>query len=156
MSKELIVKEETSLILEGDPEQQLEYAKKASRALLKVIQSKKDKVIIQGKQYLTFEDWQTVARFYGVSVGVEWTKPVLENGFITGYEARATATRKGEQVSAAEAMCMKNERNWVGKPEFMVRSMAQTRASAKALRNLLAWVVVMAGLPATPGLQGEG
>lgn len=35
-------------------------------------------------------------------------------------------------------------------PLFQLRSMAQTRAGAKALRNALAWVVVLAGYKPTP------
>ena len=157
MSNELkIINEEKQLVLEGDPRKQIEYAKKASKALLELLSHKKNKVMIQGKQYAVFEDWQTLARFYGVTVGVEWTKPVLENGLITGYEARSIAYHKGDVISAAEAMCMKNEKNWYGRPEFMIRSMAQTRASAKALRNILAWVMVMGGIEPTPAEEMDG
>jgi hypothetical protein len=35
-------------------------------------------------------------------------------------------------------------------PTYQLRSMAQTRAAAKALRNALAWVVVLAGYKPTP------
>ena len=35
-------------------------------------------------------------------------------------------------------------------PQFQLRSMAQTRAGAKALRNALGWVVVLAGYKPTP------
>ena len=47
----------------------------------------------------------------------------------------------------------KKERMLVGEeavPLFQLRSMAQTRAAAKALRNALAWVVVLAGYKPTP------
>lgn len=47
----------------------------------------------------------------------------------------------------------KKERMLVGNeavPLFQLRSMAQTRAGAKALRNALAWVVVLAGYQPTP------
>ena len=45
---------------------------------------------------------------------------------------------------------MYDEKNWKGKPWFQLASMAQTRAGAKALRNLLARVVVLAGYNPTP------
>jgi hypothetical protein len=54
------------------------------------------------------------------------------------------------EISAAEAMCLNDEPNWKTKPLFQLRSMAQTRSCAKALRNVLAWVVVLAGYRATP------
>src|SRR5678816_2244550 len=47
----------------------------------------------------------------------------------------------------------KKERVLVGEegvPSFQLRSMAQTRAASKALRNALAWVVVLAGYRPTP------
>jgi hypothetical protein len=40
-------------------------------------------------------------------------------------------------------------------PQFQLRSMAQTRAAAKALRNALAWVVVLAGYKPTPAEELE-
>ena len=47
-------------------------------------------------------------------------------------------------------MCMDDEKKWKDSPAFQIRSMAQTRAAAKCLRNVLAWVVVMAGYAPTP------
>lgn len=41
-------------------------------------------------------------------------------------------------------------------PLFQLRSMAQTRAGAKALRNVLAWVVVLAGYKPTPAEEMTG
>jgi hypothetical protein len=41
-------------------------------------------------------------------------------------------------------------------PMFQLRSMAQTRACAKALRNVLAWVVVLAGYAPTPAEEITG
>ncbi len=41
-------------------------------------------------------------------------------------------------------------------PLFQLRSMAQTRACAKAMRNALAWVVVLAGFKATPAEEIDG
>jgi hypothetical protein len=40
-------------------------------------------------------------------------------------------------------------------PMFQLRSMAQTRAAAKALRNALAWVVVLAGYRPTPAEETD-
>ena len=41
-------------------------------------------------------------------------------------------------------------------PSFQLRSMAQTRACAKAFRNVLAWVVVLAGYKPTPAEEMQG
>ena len=128
-----------------DPEVAIRDAQKAARALIKIVRTKNDAVMIGGKQYLRFEDWQTVGRFYGVTVGIERTAKID-----AGYEARAVVYKNGQVISAAEACCTSDEPNWSKRPVFMIRSMAQTRACAKALRNVLAWVAVIAGFEGTP------
>lgn len=53
----------------------------------------------------------------------------------------------------------KKKRVYVGEesvPLFQLKSMAQTRACAKALRNVLSWVVVLAGYRPTPAEELEG
>jgi hypothetical protein len=133
------------------PEVVLEEAQNAARALKSVIDKRPDHVTFGGKQYLTYEDWQTVGRFYGLTAKVERTASLTLDG-AHGFEARALAVNAvtGVAVSAAEAMCMQDEPNWQKKPLYQLRSMAQTRACAKALRNALAWVVVLAGYQPTP------
>lgn len=135
------------LVLEGDPEAQLAFATKAANALMTVVRSKKNPVIIQGKQYLEFGDWQVLARFYGATVEIEWTKE-LEGK--KGYEARAIVKRGTEVISSAEGMCTRDERRWAKADDYAVRSMAQTRTAAKALRNAFGWVAELAGYSATP------
>jgi hypothetical protein len=151
MSNELAVYESSGdIAINRAPEEVLEEAKKVAKALGDVVRNKKKPVIMNGEQYLEFEDWQTVGRFYGVTAKVISTE-FIQYGEVQGFEAKAVAVRPdGMEVSAAEAMCMNDEPNWKSKPLFQLRSMAQTRACAKALRNCLAWVVVLAGYRATP------
>jgi len=59
-------------------------------------------------------------------------------------------TLGGQVVGAAEAECLRDERNWSDRDDFALRSMAQTRATSKALRLPLGFVVTMAGYDATP------
>ncbi len=139
------------LVLEGDPEKQLEFAAKASQALMRVVESKPKKVIINGKQYLEYGSWQTLGRFFGATAGVEWSKPIVdEKGVLKGYEARAYVIQHGIHISSAEAVCMKSERRWSTADEYAIKSMAQTRACSKALRNAFGWVAEMAGYQSTP------
>lgn len=134
-----------------DPDQVLEEASRAARALVKVIEQKPKKVIIKGEQYLEFEDWQTVARFYGVTAKVRETRAIVVDD-ATGYEAVADAIHvsSSQIISSADAMCLDNEENWKNKPKFQLCSMAQTRACVKCLRNTFAWVVVLAGYQTSP------
>lgn len=139
------------LTINRPPDEVLLEAHKAAAAIKLVIDSKKKKVVFNGEVYPEFEDWQTVARFYGATVKVRSTKYV-EYGEAQGFEATADVllVNSGQIISAAEAMCMNDEPNWMRKPLFQLRSMAQTRACAKALRNVFASVVVLAGYRPTP------
>lgn len=164
---------ERSLIIERPPEVVLKEAMEAAKALEGVVSKKKKPVIMNGEQYLEFEDWQTVGRFYGITAKVVETK-FIDYGNAQGFEARAVALRHGQEISAAEAMCLNDEEKWSTRPKyelinnvrtkvgdvpvplFQLKSMSQTRACAKALRNVLAWVVVLAGYRPTPAEEMIG
>lgn len=156
MTTELAVLEpetftQKDLAVYREPNEVLAEAKKAANALVEVISKKKNPVKFNGEQYLEFEDWQTLGKFYGLAVKITATEPVNLDG-VVGFLAKASVVHipTGQEISAAEAMCLNDERNWRGKPLFQLRSMAQTRAGSKAFRNVLAWVVVLAGYRPTP------
>lgn len=150
-SAELVhVEAHQQLALQRAPEIVLQEAARAAQALRDVIERKPNKVVINGKTFLTFEDWQTLGRFYGITVAARATN-YLEQGRVRGYECHAEAIRAdGQVIGAAQAMCMDDEQKWQDKPLYQLRSMAQTRAQAKALRGVLAWVAVLAGYNPTP------
>ncbi len=133
----------------------LDEAKSAAQNLSEVIANKKKPVIFNGEQYLEFEDWQTAGQFYGYTVRTGESTPVEIEG-VKGAKARAELfNRDGQIVGGAESYCMRDEANWRGKPWFQLASMAQTRAGSKALRNRLAWFVVLAGFKSTPAEEVE-
>lgn len=111
----------------------------------------KEKLVINGKQYLYFHDWQTLGVFFGITAKVTETIELTRerpnsDGTLTflepiGFLAKAVAVCNDVVISAADAECLFEEKNWREKPRFQVRSMAQTRACAKALRNCLSWIV---------------
>ena len=87
----------------------------------------------------------------GVFPVVVWSKPVMVDGKHVGWEARVEArTRDGSVVGAAEAECMVSERTWGSRDDYARRSMAQTRATSKAMRGPLGFVMTLAGFEATP------
>lgn len=181
-------------VIQAEPEEIVAMAKRCAVALKAVLDAKPRKVMINDEQYLEFEDWQLLGKFYGITAKVIRTNPV-SFGQAQGFEAYAVAVHRGEEVSAGEAMCLDDEERWTARPKyewqyvlkdgslsaedpgtdqmvwvpnpskpgknmpkrqkiqigeeavplFQLRSMAQTRACAKALRNCLAWVVVQAG-----------
>jgi len=125
-------------------------AEKAAMILQQVVAGKPQPVMLNGEPYLEFEDWQTLGRFYRVTTEVEWARYTELDG-AKGFEARAVVrSASGQVLSAAESLCTNDEERWQDKPLYQLKSMAQTRACVKALRNLLAWVVVLAGYKPTP------
>lgn len=145
----------SALAIQRSPEIVIEEATRAAKALASVIESKPRKVVLNGKTYLQFEDWQTLGRFYGMTTIARTTRYVEYGEGATpakGFEASAEVllVNTNQVISSAQAMCLDDEANWRGKPLYQLKSMAQTRACAKALRNVLAWVVVLAGYAATP------
>src|SRR5437762_3609883 len=170
----------TALVIERDPVKQLDDDQRAAEALRSVLEKKRKKVVFNNEVYLEYEEWQTVAAFVGVTARVREVKYV-EYGDVKGFEAFAEAVTKDLRViSSADAMCLNDEKNWstrplyewrkdptTGKakrekigdepvPLFQLRSMAQTRACAKALRNVFAWVVVLGGFRPTPAEEMDG
>lgn len=68
-----------------------------------------------------------------------------------GWEARVEARlHDGTIVGAAEAECRWSEQTWSTRDSYALRSMAQTRATSKALRLPLSFLMVLAGFQATP------
>jgi hypothetical protein len=199
----------TALVLmENPPSAVLAEAQQAARALQNVIAAKPKKVVMNGEQYLEFEDWQTLGRFYGITAQEDGDPEFVEMGDgIRGFKASAIAQFRSQTISRATAYCLTDEEKWRAKPKyewhivlsdgttaledeaprelwiwdahptkpgknvprkervlvgeeavplFQLSSMAQTRACAKALRNVLSWVVVMAGYRATPAEEIDG
>jgi len=152
MSTDIVtIDQPQDLIISRPPEAVLEEAKQAAKALKDVIAQKSKPVMINGEQYLEYEDWLLVGQFYGIAVDTGSAEPVEING-ISGAKATAklSSIKTGLIVGGAEAYCMKDEPLWGNRPWFQLASMAQTRAAAKALRNRLAWVVVLGGYKPTP------
>lgn len=148
---------QSDVAIQRPPAKVLEEAGQAAKALQHVIDNKAKPVKFNGETYLEFEDWQTVGRFYGITARVRDTK-FVQYDKVSGFEASADAllVNTGQVISSADAMCLNDEPNWSKKPMFQLRSMAQTRACAKSLRNVLAWVVVLAGYKPTPAEEMDG
>lgn len=181
-----------SISIARDPKVVIAEAYNAARALKDIIEAKPadKKVVMGGEQYIEFEDWQLLGKFYGLTAKVSSTEYV-ELGGARGFNARASVfhAQTGQEISAAESLCLNDEEKWSSRPKyewkdevdangnkiwiegsagkkghykgkrvqvgevavplFQLKSMAQTRACAKALRNVLSGVVVLAGYKAT-------
>jgi len=151
----VLAKYESGLII--PPDKVIFEAKIAVTVFKGVIEQKPKKVIINGEQFLEYEDWQTLGEFYRCSAITRDAVPVEIDG-VKGAKAHADLVNidTGVIIGGAEAYCLRDEQNWGEKPWFQLASMAQTRAGAKAFRNRLAWVAVMAGYRPTPAEEMTG
>lgn len=135
-----------SLFGTTDPVTVIEKAGTVANALKEVIRKQKLISNIGGKEYPRCEAWTLLGTMLGVFPVLIWTRK-LE----TGWEARVEArTRDGAVVGCAEAQCLNTERNWNNRDDFALRSMAQTRATAKCLRMPLGFVMTLSGFEPTP------
>src|SRR5258708_4129252 len=83
--------QEFGVAVTTDPNRVLADAHRAAKALSDVVSKKKNPVMMNGEQYLEFEDWQTVAKFYNVTAKVIETQYVEFPAGVRGYEAKAVA-----------------------------------------------------------------
>ena len=135
----------------GDRQERMNQMKETAQILAEPIRQT-HVVRIGNSDHVRVEGWTMLGSLLGVFPFLEWTKPIMDdqgNGF--GWEARVVArTRAGELVGAAEAMCTRAESNWAKRDDHALRSMAQTRATSKALRQPLGFVITLAGFDPTP------
>ena len=134
---------------------------KAVTHLMKILDEKPDKVMINGKRHIEFDDWVLLGQFYGVDVDTSDEAEPVEVFGVKGFKAKASVIniKTGRKVGGATAYCMSNEKNWINKPFFQLASMAQTRAGSKALANILRGFVALKGISGTPAeemIMGNG
>jgi hypothetical protein len=152
MSAELEVYEEphaavpANLFGAAEPEEVVAKASSVASTLAEVIRKQKLASQISGREHVRVEGWTLLGSMLGVFPVVVWTRK-LDNGWEARVEAR---TRDGSVIGAAEAECLTTEKLWSKRDDYALRSMAQTRATSKALRGPLGFVMTLAGFDATP------
>lgn len=135
-----------TLFRTDDPVQVVERASVAASALNDVLRRQRLTKRISGREHVLVEGWTTLGSMLGVVPVCTWTRK-LPNGWEARVEAR---TLDGRTVGAAEAQCTRDETTWADRDDYALRSMAQTRATSKALRGPLGFVVALAGFDTTP------
>lgn len=130
----------------SEPELVIERAQKVATSLKRVLDKQGLTTRISGRDHVLVSGWTLLGSMLGVFPVCVWTHK-LEDGWEARVEAR---TRDGATVGAAEASCNRSENLWRNRDDYALRSMAQTRATAKALRQPLGFVVALAGYDDTP------
>lgn len=130
----------------SDPAGVVVAATAAAQPLAEVVRKQGLASKISGREHVRVEGWTLLGSMLGVFPVTVWTRK-LEDGWEARVEAR---TRDGAVVGAAEAECLRSESNWSDRDSYALRSMAQTRATSKALRQPLGFVMALGGFDATP------
>lgn len=162
----------TGLFGSVSPADTIAKATDVANALASVLETQKLFVQIRDRKHVRVEGWTLLGSMLGVYPVCTWTRPLIDSGGLTqGWEARVEArTLNGAIVGAAEAQCLRTEEQWGWTPvdrkgnplqprdDFALRSMAQTRATAKAMRLPLGFIVALAGYATTPAeeMPAEG
>jgi len=92
---------------EKKPAQIVKLAMEAAKELQKIVDSRDKKLIVGGKKYLFYEDWQTLGRFDRTTAKVVnteelRTEELRENNKLIGFSAKAVALKDGVEISGAE------------------------------------------------------
>lgn len=141
-----------TLFRTDDPVKVIQRATEVADALRDVIRKQHLAVKVKGKWHVLVEGWQTCGAMLGVVSVCEWTRPVED-----GWEARVVVrTLDGREIGAAEAECLSTEgKPWNTAKGHAIRSMAQTRATSKALGSVLRFVITLAGYEGTPAEEAS-
>jgi hypothetical protein len=124
-----------------DPVEVVRKVTVTAKALAEVVREQKLSLKIGDSEWVKIEGWTLLGSMIGVHPFLEWTREV-DNG----WEARVIArTRDGTVVGSGESECLRSERLWATRDDFALRGMAQTRATSRALRQPLGFVMKLAG-----------
>jgi hypothetical protein len=124
-----------------------EVAKMANIVKFHVLKNKLY-VPIVGKNYVLVEGWQFAGGLMGLFPKVKKVENIGEGKWLA--EVEIVNRRTGEVISSGFALCSKEEVKKKTFDEYAILSMAQTRAIGKAYRNLIGWIMKLAGYEATP------
>ena len=147
--KAMIVSESVQLgtVQAASPEDIVNRASSVATVLAKVINEKKLYAVINKKKYVQVDGWATLGAMLGV-LPRETKSEKLDNGYLAFVEL--VRTTDGMIIGGASAICTEEERNWSGRDEYAIKSMATTRATGKAYRLAFSWIMNLAGYESTP------
>jgi hypothetical protein len=135
-----------------DPSEVIRKATETAKVLADVVRKQKLSLKIGDSEHVRIEGWTLLGSMLGVHPFCEWTRE-LDNG----WEARVIArTRDGAVVGSGESECLRSERLWATRDDFALRAMAQTRATSRALRQPLGFVMKLAGFEPVAAEELDG
>lgn len=129
-------------------------ASEMATALANIIDSRGLYTKIQGRNYVMCEGWTTLATMCGL-IPREVSCESLDGVYVAVVSL--VRISDGVELTRASAECGgETDTTWTKRPAYARRSMAITRATSKACRIALSWVMNLAGYEPTPLEDYEG
>lgn len=105
---------------------------------------------IANKNYVHVEGWQFAGGMLGLTPIPVSVQDISKTGEIKYMATVEIVNKEGKVIGRGFAVCSNKENKKKNFDEYAVLSMAQTRAIGKAYRNLIGWVMKLAGYEGTP------
>ena len=133
-----------SLVAASTPSQTIEAHVAVANELRKIISKQKLSLNVRGKEHVLVTGWQTLGLLCSITAVVTDTE-AIDGGFMATCEARRTTD--GMVVGRAQAICTNDEKQgpWKTADRYALLSMAQTRATSKALKQAVGPLMQLAG-----------
>lgn len=149
VTAELVHTAPQSLVAGSTPSETVGRHVEIANELKRIIQTQGLSVQVQGKPHVKVEGWQALGLLCSITAVVTDTEPI-EGGFMATVEARRTTD--GMVVGRAQALCTNDEKRgpWKSADRYALLSMAQTRATSKALKQAVGPLMALAGYQTTP------
>ena len=112
---------------------------------------------IQDRDYVKVAGWQYAGTKLGIVPMVEEVADQSSEKEIR-YQTRVALLNihTNQYVGCGFGLCSNTEHKKQKNPAYAIQSLSQTRAIGKAYRNLLGWVIELAGFSSTPAEEMEG
>lgn len=165
----------------SDPVEVIDRARRLAQPLAALIEERQLYKLIRDRKHVLVEGWGLLGAMLECRPVLKWSRQVTdadgewrEPTFETvqgqngesyrrltapgrgGWEARVEVIRHGELLSGGEMECRWSEPAWESSESYAVRSMAETRATSKAYRLALSFVMELGGFATTPAEEMTG
>jgi len=141
----------TKAIVQAQPKYDIvkpEQMKAMANVLKDHIKKNALSVQIVGRDYVMVEGWQFAGGLMGFFPRIVKVECIGTMKWLA--QAEIVNQRTGAVAGTGFALCSKDEMKKKSFDEYAILSMAQTRAIGKAFRNLIGWIIKMAGYESTP------
>jgi hypothetical protein len=155
MSQDLVPSTvELGVLRAGDAQDLIAQATSIATLLSRLIEERQMYVTLRGRPFVRCEGWTTLAALLGVTPH-EVATTEQEGIYTSVVELRrlsdgTVVARASAECGAADEVDGDGQPTWASRPRYARRSMALTRATAKACRLAFSWIMVLAGYEPTP------